>query len=144
MRWEAMFKGDYLAAAEFGSREPTFTIADVRLVAMPDEKTGRDKDKGTVFFEEIPRGWVLCKTTAQCLAAMFGPETEGWKGKRVTLRAELVQFGRERVPGIRVKGSPDLAAPVTASVKLPRKKPQEVRLVVTGSEPPPGREPGQD
>ena len=143
MDYRAMFKGDYISAVEFAGRRPTFTIDQIRLVPLPDEKTGRDKDKGVVFFRESPRGWVLCKTNAICLAGMFGPQTGGWTGKRVTLYACEVQFGREKVPGIRVFGSPDLERPVRVEVKLPRKKPFVMTMQCTGrqQDPQPDRDP---
>ena len=132
MNATALLPGDFITAAEFGGKTPTLTITDARLVKVFDEKTGGDKQKGTIFFRETPRGWILNRTNVLCLMAMFGSETNDWNGKRVTLAAELVQFGRDRVLGIRVKGSPDLLAPVLAEIKLPRKKPTTMRLVPTG------------
>jgi hypothetical protein len=35
-------------------------------------------------------------------------------------------------PGIRVKGSPDLTAPLTFELRLPRKRPIQTTLVPTG------------
>ena len=150
MRVEALTAGDFITAAAFAGKTPTLTITGVKRVALYDEKRDGDKTKGTVWFKETELGWVLNKTNATCVAAMFGPETDAWVGKRVTLKAEEVQMGRDRVLGVRVAGSPDLAGPVDAVVKLPRKKPVTMRMLVTGrqqepapAEPPP-REPGAD
>lgn len=131
MHWKAMFKGDFISAVEFNGRQPTFTIADVKLVAMEDEKTKGTKDKGTIFFKDQTRGWVLNKTNAICLAAMFGEETASWAGKRVTLKAQDVKFGPDTVPGIRIVGSPDLKGPMSVEVKLPKKKAFNVELIPT-------------
>lgn len=128
------FKGDYIAAVEFDGKTPTLTVDHVKLVELEDED-GKRKSRPVVYFRETPRGWVLCKTTAQALAAMFTPETDTWTGKRVTLYAAEVQVGRERKPGIRVKGSPDIAEPVTFELRLPRKKAQRVTLEPTGPKP---------
>jgi hypothetical protein len=130
MNWKLMFKGDYIAAVEMGDKTPTLTIKGVKLCKLEDDK-GRQKDKGIVFFREIDRGWVLCKTNAMCLARMFGDDTNDWTGKRVTLFSTPVQVGKEKQPGIRVKGSPDLAAPMTVEIKLPKKKPFPMRMLVT-------------
>jgi hypothetical protein len=130
MNWKLMFKGDYIAAVEMGDKTPTLTIKGVKLCKLEDDK-GRQKDKGIVFFKEIDRGWVLCKTNAMCLARMFGDDTNDWTGKRVTLFSTLVQVGKEKQPGIRVKGSPDIAAPMTVEIKLPKKKPFPMRMQVT-------------
>lgn len=136
MLWQAMFKGSYLAAVEFGNRQFTAEIESVKLVKLEAED-GSQKDKGVVYFKGHDRGWVLCKTNAMCVAAMFGDDTSAWVGKSVTLYSTMVQVGREKKPGIRVKGSPDLSAPVQCEVRLPRKKPFKVPLVPTGKAPPP-------
>jgi hypothetical protein len=130
MHWQTMFKGNYITAVEFGDKVPTLTIADVRMVKL-EQDDGRQKDKGVIFFSETERGWVLCKTNAMCLAAMFGDDTSAWVGKRVTLVSQMVNVGREKKPGIRVKGSPDIKGNVNAEIKLPRKKPFAMQLVPT-------------
>ncbi len=142
MKWQTMFKGDYLTAAEFAGRQPTFTISAV-VPCMLEDDTGKMKQKGSVKLQESTRPWVLCKTTAMCLAAMFGDEANNWVGKRVTLFEDPnVRVGKEVVGGIRVLGSPDLPAPKSVSIKLPRKKAFVVTLqktvprAVTGAAPP--------
>ncbi|MEY2668999.1 MAG: hypothetical protein RJA59_1637 [Pseudomonadota bacterium] len=124
------FKGDYIAAVEFNGKTPTLHIDHVQVVELEDDD-GKKKSRPVVYFRETKRGWVLCKTTALCLAQMFTPETDKWTGKGVTLFAEDVQVGKEKKPGIRVKGSPDIAADMTFELKLPRKKARKVRLVKT-------------
>lgn len=124
------FKGDYIAAVEFNGKTPLITIDHVKVIELEGED-GKKKARPVVYFREAPRGWVLCKTTAQALAAMFGVETDHWTGKRVHLRAEEVQVGKERKPGIRIAGSPDLEAPVTFELRLPRKKPKRITLAKT-------------
>lgn len=135
------FKGDFIAAVEFDGKQPTLTIDHVKVVDLEGED-GKVKSRPVVYFRETKRGWVLCKTTAQALAAMFGAETDAWTGKTVTLFSDMVQVGRERKPGIRVKGSPTLAKPVTFELRLPRKKPQKVTLVPTGKKAEPDPMPG--
>lgn len=125
------FKGDFIAAVEFDGKAPTLTLDHVKMVDLEDEQ-GKVKSRPVVYFRETKRGWVLCKTTAQALAALFSPETDSWTGKRVTLFADSVQVGKERKPGIRVKGSPDIDKPVTFELRLPRKRPQKVVLQPTG------------
>ena len=127
-----MFKGLFIAAAEFDGRQPTFTIAEVKMHPVFDEKLNKERDKGTVWFKETDRGFVLCRTNGACLAALFGTDTREWVGKRVTLYATEVKFGRDTVLGIRIKGSPDLERDVLAEVKLPRRKAFTMRMVPTG------------
>ncbi len=127
----ACFKGDYIAAVEFPEgKTPLVTIDHVKAVDLVGED-GTTKSKPVVYFRETTRGWVLCKTTAQGLAAMFGLETDRWTGKRVHLRAEEVQVGKEKKPGIRIAGSPDIDGPVSFMLTLPRRKPKKVTLAKT-------------
>jgi hypothetical protein len=147
MDYRLMFKGDHIQAVEFQGKTPTLTIKSVALVELEDEKKKASKEKGVVSFKETPKGWVLNRTNAESLAAMFGAETDAWVGKRVKLQAVTVQFGKEQVPGIRVMGSPDIAKPVTFTLKLPRKRPREVTMLATAAKangkaapPPPPKE----
>lgn len=133
----AMFKGDYITGVELGEKKPTLTIKEVQSIDMEDEKTGKMKPKPVVFFTEIDRGWVLCKTTAMCIDAMFAvdgtPSTRAQLvGKRVTLKSEVVQVGPERKPAIRLLGSPDLTKPVSVKIKFPKKKAVIYKLLPTG------------
>jgi hypothetical protein len=131
MNWKLMFKGDYMAAIEFGNRQFGGEIASVKLCKLEGDD-GRQKEKGVVYFKGNDKGWVLCKTNAMCLAAMFGEDTTTWVGKRVTLYATMVSVGKEKQPGIRVKGSPDLTKPIPVTIKLPRKKAFTVTMQPTG------------
>jgi hypothetical protein len=126
----AAFKGDYIAAVEFDGKTPLITIDHVKIVELEGED-GKKKARPVVYFRESQRGWVLCRTTAQALAALFGAETDKWTGKRVHLRAEEVQVGKEKKPGIRLAGSPDIEAPVSFMLTLPRRKPKKVTLAKT-------------
>ena len=136
----AQFKGEYLAAVEFDGKTPTLTIDHVQVINLEDDK-GAVKAKPVVFFREVKRGWVMCKTTAMCVAKMFSVETDNWTGKRVTLHAVEVQVGPERKPGIRVVGSPDLEKPITFELKLPKKKAQKVTLRKTQAKGTPASDP---
>lgn len=135
MDWRSAFKGTFIAAVEFQGKEPTLTIRSVELAQVEDEKTKKEKTKLAVYFKEIDRGWIPCKTAALCLAALFkSNETNTWVGKRVTLFCDpTVQLGRETVEGIRVRGSPDITEPVQVEIKLPKKRPQVVTMQPTGA-----------
>lgn len=140
MNWKLMFKGDNIAATEMGDKQPTLTIKGAKPVTLENDK-GREQTKALVSFKETERGWVLCKTNAMCLAGMFGEDTTSWAGKRVTLYAVEVQVGKTRAPGIRIRGSPDIKAPVDVEIKLPRKRPFTMRMQPTGNGVAPATEP---
>lgn len=129
--WKTLFKSDhFISAVEFDTKKPTLTIARVQSVKL-EQEDGRQKDKPVIFFKEIQRGWVFCKTTGFCLAAMFGDDFGTWPGKRVTLHAEMVQVGPKMEPGIRVTGSPDIEKALAVKIKLAKKKAFVVKLVPT-------------
>ena len=132
MDYRAMFKGDYISAVEFDGRTPTLTIATVKMARLPSLKhEGQEEDKGVIGFKETPRGMVVNRTNAECIAGMFGGNTDGWIGKRITLHAVKVPVGPKEELGIRIMGSPDLERPVNVTVKLARKKPRQMVMAVT-------------
>lgn len=131
--WRATIK-DFLAAVEFDGREPTFTIERVDEEWLYDEKEGKEKIKLTAHFVGQRRGWVLNTTNCLILEALTGSDkSEAWIGKKVTLCAADVQLGKDRVKGIRIKGSPDLDKPMTVKMKIGRRQ-LAVKLVPTGKD----------
>lgn len=146
--WKNLFKSDhFISAVELGEKKPTLTIARIQSIKL-EQENGREKDKPVIFFKEIVRGWVFCKTTGFCLAAMFGDDTASWVGKRVTLHAEPVMVSGKSQPGIRITGSPDIDKPVTLKIKLAKRKAFVVKLTQTQAkgghelkDPPPSSEP---
>lgn len=152
MDYRAYFQGEYLNAAELGKATPTVRIIGIKLVDVPvigkdgDVDEAKTKAKGVLYFEGKKRGIVLNRTNAQAIAAMFGLDTDGWMGKRITIHAVPVKVGNKTEPGIRVMGSPDIKAPVTFELTLPRKRPVKTTLQVTvlgrnGAAAPPAPEP---
>jgi hypothetical protein len=129
--WKTLFRSDhFISAVELENKRPTMTIDRVQSVKL-EQEDGSNKDKPVIFFKEIHRGWVFCKTTGFCLAAMFGDDFSTWPGKRVTLHSEMVQVGPKKEPGIRVTGSPDIEKPLAVKIKLAKRKAFVVKLVPT-------------
>lgn len=141
MDYRAAFKGEYIKAVELEmGREVTMRIAAWRIVKLENEKGV--SDRLTLWFDATERGMVVNRTNAECIAAMFGAEMDGWIGKRITIyRDPTVRLGKETVDGLRLRGSPDIAAPVNATIKMPRKKAQTITLRPTGRQQPADREP---
>jgi len=149
MHFKLLNPGKYLGAADFESpdwkhgKEPTLTIRKVVLEQMegeapkgPDGKPMGEAPKemkGMISVDESPKGWLMNVTNARCLAAMFGNETNSWIGKRVALHCEQVMSFGEWVPGVRIHGSPDLAADVAVTIKMRKKKTQTITLKKLGA-----------
>lgn len=123
----------YLKSAEFQGKDVTLTIDRIVLEELEDNQ-GRQKTKGVIWFKETRKGWVLNRTNVQCMVAIFGKETDHWRAKRVTLFPAPFNDPMTKEPGtaIRVRGSPEISAPIKVDIKLPRKKPFTMTMVPTG------------
>jgi hypothetical protein len=128
--FDEMYPGRFLKAGEFNGRDVHLTITRV----YKDELEGNKgkQVKGILSFRETPKELALNKTNGECIKAMFGRKVQEWVGKRVTLYPQKIESDLADI-AIRVRGSPDLAADVTFTLSLPRKKPREVTLKKTPS-----------
>lgn len=130
--YDELFPGRFLKAGLLNGRDVTLTIASIDTEVMPQDD-GKQKSKGVITFEKTDKQICLNSTNGQCLKAMFGRKVQEWVGKRITLRAEQDNFGSKKVDAIRIAGSPDIAAPITVEIVLPRRKAKQRRLEVTGA-----------
>lgn len=131
--WQAIVSGSqFVAAVEIGDATPTLTIDSVRVALVESMDPGKGAaDKLVIYFREARRGWIVNVTNATLISTMFGDNVQEWVGKRVTLKVEPVRFGGNTLPGIRVAGSPDIPHTMQATIKMPRKKPQQRTLTRT-------------
>lgn len=84
----------YMAGDMIGQSTIVLTIADVTMENMNSGKGGQ-QTKPCLRFRERSKLMVLNKTNAKMLAGFLGPETENWKGARVTIAAPVVDaFGK--------------------------------------------------
>jgi hypothetical protein len=134
--YDELYPGRFLKAGVLNGQCITLKITRVFREAMPqDDET--IKQQGIVEFHpdtttELGRSlaevtqmqMALNSTNGQCFLGMWGPNPQNWVGHWVTLCPEEDYFGREKVPCIRIYGSPDLEADKTVTIKLPRKKPR--------------------
>ena len=137
--FDQLFPGKYLKAGEFNGRDVTLTITGISLEDLPQEQGG-NRTRGILNFQGTKKALVLNRTNGEAIRAMFGRDTGDWIGKRVTFFPAPISFG-DADHAIRVRGSPDISAPVKFTLKLPRKKPVEVTLQVTGKKAAPGAAP---
>jgi hypothetical protein len=130
-----MFHSRFLAAEDFEGKDVTLTIAELKRVSLEREGAPAEVAWTIVFKEKRRTGepsiLVLNRTNATLIFAMW-PDTDQWPGKRITLTPE-----RDNSPVnetgwcIRIKGSPDIAASVNVTIKLPRRKPVARKLCKT-------------
>jgi hypothetical protein len=136
--WAAYFGGRYLTAAAVGARL-TLTVDHAEIEAVENPDTKEIRKKLVIHWRSDDRPWVPSKTAATCLAAMWGDALGRWKGRAVTIyndptvKVSKKGGGTEQVGGIRVRGAPDLTAPLELSVKVTtRRRPEAVTLIPTG------------
>lgn len=124
--FDELYPGRFIKSGEFQGKKVTLTIADVNI-----EELGMDaqkKIKGVISLRETQKQWVLNRTNGECLKAMFGRRVTDWVGKRVT----LFPMEYQGETAIRVWGSPELAADMTVTIALPRKRPFDMVMHATG------------
>lgn len=99
MNINSAFPSDYLRACDLEEQERVFTVRGVEMREIGMERNQRP----VVFFKECTQGLVLNKTNANTIATLYGPETKGWKDKKITLFPTEVAFQGQQTEAIRVK-----------------------------------------
>ena len=62
----------------------------------------KEQQKIRLSFVGKEKGLILNKTNAMTISHVYGPDTDGWKGKEIFLYSTKVDFGGQMVPAIRV------------------------------------------
>jgi hypothetical protein len=128
MDFDLLYPKRFLKAGMFGGRDVTLTISKVFKEVLEGDKG--PKMTAILSFAERPQQLTLNVTNGTCIKEMFGRETDAWIGMRVTFYP--MEYKTEHGDmAIRVRGSPDLQKPVTFTLKLARKKPRELTMLVT-------------
>ena len=128
--YDVIYPGRFIKATEL--EQPTV----IRIAALVSERLQGDdgeKAKGVLRFKDATgeREAVWCRTNAILTAAALGTDDiEQWKGRLITIANDpTVMFGREKVGGIRVFGSPELAKETRVQIKRPRRKHPETYVL---------------
>lgn len=112
--FRSMYDSNWIYAFDLKGRDVTVTIKEVRAAKVKNADK-KEQRKPVLFFKESKdaRGLVLCKTNGKSIAAMYGNDTDGWLGKRVTLFPTVTDaFGQSNVECIRIRPkAPDKAKP---------------------------------
>ena len=92
-----MFPSNFISAGDLEGRDVQVKIGRIEV-----EEVGGDH-KHVVYFQGAKKGMVLNKTNAMNIATMYGPETDSWIGKAITLYPAWVDFQGRSVEAIRVR-----------------------------------------
>ena len=109
-------KSDQLNAEDLLTGERTFTIASV--------EPGSAEQPVNVHLVEMPgRPWRPSKSMSRVMAYLWGPDTEPYASRHVTLyRDPEVTFGRDKVGGIKIAAMSHIDAPKSVSLTVTRGK----------------------
>lgn len=103
MKLNDAFPSKYLKADDFDEPTP-LTIESVNREEFKDEKTGEQKKKVAIHFEETPKVLICNRTNFKIISQVLGSEeSDDWNGKKITLVNTDVEFKGETVAAIRVK-----------------------------------------
>jgi hypothetical protein len=119
MKISAAFPSKYLKAADLQDRNVTVVMDTVQL-----EDVGDNERKPVVRFQGKSKGLVLNKVNARTIAAGYGDDTAGWRGRPLTLFPAMVDFRGDTVEAIRVRVPP---AKPAADVQTPPAPPPRPR-----------------
>lgn len=97
-----VFPSKYLTAADLNSKPYTLTIKSVTMEEMVTHDNKKVK-KPVCWFEKAQKGFVMNVTNARIIAALYGDNTDGWTGKRVTLYPTQVRAFGSLQDAIRVR-----------------------------------------
>lgn len=100
--WKSMTDRDYIFSFDLAGRDVTVTIRKVVAGEITGQK-GKKNKKPIAFFEGKEKGLALNATNCKTIAALYGNDTDGWVGKRITLFPTTTEMGGETVDCIRIR-----------------------------------------
>lgn len=120
--YERMFPSKYIRASDLCGKNVTLTIQRV-AVADLTRVGGAREALPHLWFDETDKMMVLNKTNARTIAELYGPDTDNWPGKRVTLYP--------------ADGVPAFGGGTTTAIRLRDRVPSPRRNPAGQPEPPP-------
>ena len=91
----------WIKSGDLGDGDMVVTVKSCSVETVGQGENAEDKP--VLYFEESEKGMVLNVTNANTIAGLYGPETDGWIGKRIALFATEVDFAGKQTLAIRVR-----------------------------------------
>lgn len=98
MNIDQMYPTKWISAPDLQGNEVLVTITRISM-----EEVEPGKIKPTLWFQGKTKGLVLNKTNANNISFLYGPETDTWIGKSITLISTWVDYKGESKLAIRIK-----------------------------------------
>jgi hypothetical protein len=102
MKISEVFPSKYLTAADLNGKPYTLTIKTVTLEEMITHDA-KKVNKPVAWFVGAQKGFVMNSTNAYIVAALYGDDTVGWPGQRITIYPTKVKAFGSMQDCIRVK-----------------------------------------
>ena len=129
-------RSDQMNAEDLLSGPRTFTITDVR--------EGSAEQRVRVFLAEFPQSRPYLPNVTMCrlMVLAWGPESDAYIGKRVTLyRDPDVRFGKDQPGGIRISHMSGIRRPLTANLTVTKGRRGPHRVEPMTDDAPPAKVP---
>ena len=97
MRISSAFPSKYLRAADLQDRQVKV------LMSRVETETIGDDDRPVLYFQGKEKGLVLNKTNANSISAVYGDDTEDWRGGEIVLFQTMVDFQGKTMAAIRCR-----------------------------------------
>lgn len=104
--WKTMVDRDFLGACDLQGRDVICTIAQVEQGALKRAGSSKSDRKPVIRFAGKDKRFVVNATNATTISQMYGPRTEQWIGKRITLYPTTAKLKGQDVEAIRVRPTP--------------------------------------
>lgn len=101
MKLNILFPSKYVKAADLNGKPVTLTIS--HLVVEKMGHGAEEEKKPVLYFAKATKGLVLNRTNGMIIGALYGDETDDWKGKRITIYPTKVRAFGSMQDAIRVR-----------------------------------------
>lgn len=100
-----LYGSKYLKCQDLNGQDIVARITNIELATFND-----GKQQYLLTLDGYSKKLGLNRTNAQTLMHLYGPQTDAWKGKRITLHPDITQFQGRTVDCIRLKPASQKAA----------------------------------
>lgn len=101
--WKKLFDERFVGAWDFDDgNDVNCTIESLKHEQMRTQE-GDDVEKPVLYMKGAKKGLVLNKTNAESIAKLYGNDTDGWMGKKITLYPTTCKAFGQTVDCIRIR-----------------------------------------
>ena len=91
------FQSNFIKSADLQGKPVTLAMNELEMVSLDDG------EKPALSFMKTDKSLILNRTNANTIVKLYGPNTDAWKGKQITLITAEVMFRGSMVPAIRIQ-----------------------------------------